>query len=148
MSAFIKGLFACSVGPLKLSLRISSIGYLLLSWRSITGPNFKPGGLTSPEISRGGICPPPLSLPLKSQRSPYEGLSKNRELFRQAISFPHPWGQIIPLWRWKLPLPKEKQNLIDQYWLISTESDQYIDWYRPKIFRPKFWTPDASRSGS
>ena len=58
MSVFIKGLFACSVGPLKLSLRISSFGYHLLSWRSITGPNFKPGGLTNPEISRArGICP-------------------------------------------------------------------------------------------
>ena len=58
MSVLIRGSLACSVGPLKLRLRISSFGYLLLSWRSITGQNFKPGGLTNPEISRaGGICP-------------------------------------------------------------------------------------------
>ena len=58
MSVLIRGWLACSVGPLKLRLRISSFGYLLLSWRSITGQNFKPGGLTNPEISRaGGICP-------------------------------------------------------------------------------------------
>ena len=77
MSVFIKGLLTCSVGPLKLSLRFSSFGYHLVSWRAITGPNFKPGGQTNPEISRGGAYAPPLSLPLKSQRSPYEGLNRN-----------------------------------------------------------------------
>ena len=31
-----------------------------LSWRSITGPNFKPGGPANPEIQREawGVCPP------------------------------------------------------------------------------------------
>ena len=59
-----KGLFACSVGPLKLSLRISSFGYHLLSRRSITGSNFKSGGSVNPKN--------PLSLPSKSHRLPYE----------------------------------------------------------------------------
>ena len=59
MSVFIKGLLSCSVGPLKLSLRFSSFGYHLVSWRAITGPNFKPGGQTNPEISRGGAYAPP-----------------------------------------------------------------------------------------
>ena len=47
MSVFIKGLIACSVGPLKLCLRISFFGYHLLS-------------LTSPEISRGAYAPHPI----------------------------------------------------------------------------------------
>ena len=55
---YLSGLLTCSVGPLKLSLRISSFGYHLVSWRAITGPNFKPGGQTNPEISRGGHMPP------------------------------------------------------------------------------------------
>ena len=42
MSVFIKGFLACLVGPLKLSLRISSFCYHLLSWRSITGPRWSP----------------------------------------------------------------------------------------------------------
>ena len=72
MSVFIRGLFACSVGLLKLRVRISSFGHHLLSWRSITDPNFKPGGRTSPGITRGAYAL--IILPLKCQRSPYEGL--------------------------------------------------------------------------
>ena len=67
MSVFSKGLLACSVGPLKLSLRIR------------TGPNFKPGELTNPEISREGHIPPPIpTIEVSTGGRPYEGLRLSR----------------------------------------------------------------------
>ena len=60
MSVFIKGLLACSAGPLKSSLRISSFGFHLLLWRSKIsgGQNFKCGGPANLKISSGGAYAP------------------------------------------------------------------------------------------
>ena len=63
MSVFIKGLLACSVGPLKLSLRISSFGDHVLSYEDL---------LLVQILKAGGSKNLEMSLP--SQRLLYEEL--------------------------------------------------------------------------
>ena len=79
ISAFIKGLFACSVGPLKLSLRISSYWLSSSIMKVYYWSKFQVWGTNQSWDLEGGAYAPPLSLPLKSQRSPYEGLKFNHQ---------------------------------------------------------------------
>ena len=78
LSAYIKGKWACPVGPFESSVRVGSCGDHLVSWRSIYGPKGKSPRLPNPEILRGGQMSPPLSLPCMAQTYPYEGLKKEK----------------------------------------------------------------------
>ena len=80
LSAYIKGKWACPVGPFKPSVRVGSCGDHLLSWRSTCGPKGKSQWLSIPEILGKGVIWPSLSLHCMAQKYPYEGLTLNAVL--------------------------------------------------------------------
>ena len=120
MSAFIKRLLACSVGPLKSCLRISFLAIIIYYEGLLLVQISSPGDLPILRSREGGgICPLPLSLPSKSQRSPYEGLTEFRQnsIFRQNSTI---FRQNSPIFRRSLRYETKTCWIFNARIMIST----------------------------